>query len=73
MPKRRLRAAIKLDSVDVLKRFASISDPTQILILIQLDEGPVRVDIPDIDVPVPTMPGPPSCAARPSCVARAST
>ena len=30
----RLRAAIKPDSVDVLKRFASISDPTQVLILI---------------------------------------
>ena len=48
----RLRAAIKLDSVDVLKRFASISDPTQVLILIQVDEGPVRVDIPDFDVPI---------------------
>ena len=46
----RLRTAIKPDSVDVLKRFASISDPTQVLILIQLDEGPVRVDIPDIDI-----------------------
>lgn len=47
----RLRTAIKPDSVDVLKRFASISDPTQVLILIQLDEGPVRVDIPDIQKP----------------------
>ena len=47
----RLRTAIKPDSVDVLKRFASISDPTQVLILIQLDEGPVRVDIPDIEIP----------------------
>jgi outer membrane protein assembly factor BamA len=55
----RLRAAIKPDSVDVLKRFASISDPTQVLILIQLDEGPVRVDIPDFDVPIPNVPGPP--------------
>jgi outer membrane protein assembly factor BamA len=55
----RLRAAIKPDSVDVLKRFASISDPTQVLILIQLDEGPVRVDVPDFDVPVPNVPGPP--------------
>ena len=53
----RLRAAIKPDSVDVLKRFASISDPTQVLILIQLDEGPVRVDVPDL--PIPNMPGPP--------------
>ena len=55
----RLRAAIKPDSVDVLKRFASISDPTQVLILIQLDEGPVRVDIPDLEVPIPNVPGPP--------------
>jgi outer membrane protein assembly factor BamA len=55
----RLQAAIKPDSVDVLKRFASISDPTQVLILIQLDEGPVRVDIPDVDVPRPKMPPPP--------------
>ena len=46
----RLRTSIKPDSVDVLKRFASISDPTQVLILIQLDEGPVRVDIPDIEI-----------------------
>ena len=54
----RLRAAIKPDSVDVLKRFASISDPTQVLVLIQLDEGPVRVDVPDFDVPIPKVPGP---------------
>jgi len=55
----RLRAAIKPESVDVLKRFASISDPTQVLILIQLDEGPVRVDIPDLELPTPNVPGPP--------------
>jgi outer membrane protein assembly factor BamA len=55
----RLRAAIKPDSVDVLKRFASISDPTKVLILIQLDEGPVRIDVADVDVPMPKMPGPP--------------
>ena len=35
----RVRAAMKVESVDVLKRFASISDPTQILVLIQVDEG----------------------------------
>lgn len=40
----RLRAAFKFESVDVLKRFASISDPTRILVLIQVDEGPVRID-----------------------------
>jgi outer membrane protein assembly factor BamA len=60
----RLRSVIRFDSVDVLKRFASISDPTQVLILIQVDEGPVRVDIPDIDMPVPTAPGPPVARTR---------
>ena len=49
----RLRAAIELDSVDVLKRFVSISDATQILVLIQVDEGPVRIDRPDS----PAVPG----------------
>jgi outer membrane protein assembly factor BamA len=52
----RLRAAITLESVDVLKRFASISDPTQIVIVIQVDEGPVQIDVPDI----PDVPGTPS-------------
>ena len=60
----RLRAAIKLESVDVLKRFASISDPTRVLVLIQVDEGPVRVDVPDIDVAVPKVPGPPVVRSR---------
>lgn len=55
----RLRAALKPDDVEVLKRFASISDPSKVLLLIQLDEGPVRVEIPDIDVPKPKVPGPP--------------
>jgi outer membrane protein assembly factor BamA len=53
----RLRAAMKLDSVEVLKRFASISDPTQVLILIQVDDGPVRIDVPD--AVEPDKPGPP--------------
>ena len=51
----RLRSAVKLESVDVLKRFASISDPTQILVVIQVDEGPVHVDVPGI----PHAPGAP--------------
>ena len=46
----RLVTALKFESVEVLKRFASISDPTRVLILIQVDEGPVRVDIPDVDI-----------------------
>jgi outer membrane protein assembly factor BamA len=64
----RLRSAIRFDTVDVLKRFASISDPTQVLILIQVDEGPVRVDVPDIDVPAPNVPIPP--VVRPTVVRR---
>ena len=40
---------MKFESVEVLKRFASISDPTRVLILIQVDEGPVHVDMPDVD------------------------
>ena len=52
----RVRSAFKLESADVLKRFASISDPTQILVLIQVDEGPVQIDVPDD----PGVPGTPS-------------
>ena len=47
----RLRSAMKFESVEVLKRFASISDPTRVLILIQVDEGPVRIDLPEVDAP----------------------
>lgn len=64
----RLRSAIKPDSVDVLKRFASISDPAQVLILIQVDEGPVRIDIPNIGAPVPKTPVP--SVRRPTAVRR---
>ena len=39
----RLRAGRRFESVVVLKRYASISDPTRILVLIRVDEGPVRV------------------------------
>ena len=64
----RLRTAIKPDSVEVLKRFASISDATRVLVLIQLDEGPVRVEVPDIDIPTPKVPGP--RVSRPTVVRR---
>ena len=30
------------------------------LILIEVDEGPVRIDIPDAEEPVPGVPGPPA-------------
>ncbi|HZR22847.1 MAG TPA: BamA/TamA family outer membrane protein [Vicinamibacterales bacterium] len=39
----RLRATRKFESVQVLKRFASIADPTQVVIVIIVDEGRVRI------------------------------
>jgi outer membrane protein assembly factor BamA len=41
---RRLRETRKFESVQVLKRFASIADRSQILLVIIVDEGPVRVE-----------------------------
>lgn len=40
----RLKASGKFDQVDVLKRFASITDPTRITIVLIVNEGPVRID-----------------------------
>ncbi len=42
----RLRASKQFDDVSVLKRFASIADPSQIVLVIIVDEGPVRIDLP---------------------------
>lgn len=39
----RLRRSKKFDRVEVLKRFASIADPSQVLCVIVVDEGPVEV------------------------------
>jgi outer membrane protein assembly factor BamA len=39
----RLRATKRFQKVDVLKRFASIADPTQIVLVIIVDEGPVKI------------------------------
>src|SRR3982751_4208148 len=39
----RLRKAKHFDKVDVLKRFASIDDPSQIMLVIVVDEGPVKI------------------------------
>jgi len=64
----RLSTALKFESVEVLKRFASISDPTRVLILIQVDEGPVRVDLPDVDIVPEESPAP--AAPRPVVVRR---
>ncbi len=42
----RLKTARRFDRIEVLKRYASISDATQIVIVIQVDEGPVRIAVP---------------------------
>jgi len=39
----RLRHAKHFDRVEVLKRFASIEDPSQIMLVIIVDEGPVKI------------------------------
>jgi outer membrane protein assembly factor BamA len=39
----RLRATKRFDSVEVRKRFASIADPSQIALVIVVDEGPVKI------------------------------
>jgi outer membrane protein assembly factor BamA len=39
----RLRAAKRFERVEVLKRFASIADPSQIMLVIIVDEGPVKI------------------------------
>jgi surface antigen Omp85-like protein/surface antigen-like variable number repeat protein len=39
----RLRAAKRFERVEVLKRYASIADPTQIMLVIVVDEGPVKI------------------------------
>jgi outer membrane protein assembly factor BamA len=41
----RLRAAKRFGDVQVLKRFASIADPSQILLVIIVDEGPVHIEV----------------------------
>ena len=40
----RLKAAKRFQSVQVLKRFASISDPSQVILVVIVDEGPVRIE-----------------------------
>jgi outer membrane protein assembly factor BamA len=42
--RRRLEATHRFEHVDVEKRYASITDPSQVIVLIVVDEGPVSVD-----------------------------
>jgi outer membrane protein assembly factor BamA len=39
------------EEVDVLKRFASIEDLSQIVVMIVVNEGPVKIQMPDVDMP----------------------
>lgn len=51
----RLRSFKRFDRVEVLKRYASISDLTQILIVIRVDEGPVRLVPPGVPGQAPSV------------------
>jgi outer membrane protein assembly factor BamA len=49
----RLRSARRFEDVDVLKRYASIADQSRILVVIVVNEGPVRIQVPDApDLPI---------------------
>jgi outer membrane protein assembly factor BamA len=49
----RLRTTGRFEHVHVLKRLASIEDPSRITLVIIIDEGPVRVEVPeDPDLPI---------------------
>ena len=41
----RLRATKRFEAVEVRKRFASIADPSQIVLVIVVDEGPVHIEM----------------------------
>ena len=43
----RLKASKKFQDVTVLKRFASIADASQIVVVLIVDEGPMRIEMPD--------------------------
>jgi outer membrane protein assembly factor BamA len=48
----RLRAARRFDTVEVLKRFASLDDPSQIVIVLIVNEGPVSIGPQGRDGPI---------------------
>jgi outer membrane protein assembly factor BamA len=52
----RLRASKRFEKVEVLKRFASITDPSQIMLVIIVDDGPVHITMTgDPDQPAKTV------------------
>jgi outer membrane protein assembly factor BamA len=46
--RRTLEATHRFDDVDVLERYASITDPSRILVMIVVNEGPVRIETPRV-------------------------
>jgi outer membrane protein assembly factor BamA len=53
----RLKDTHRFERVEVLKRYASIADPTQVLLVIIVDEGPVKIEgLGDVDKPVRVVP-----------------
>lgn len=44
---KRLTSSGKFDDAQVLKRFASIEDPAQIVIMLIVNEGPVHIELPE--------------------------
>ena len=51
----RLKASGKFETVDVVKRYASIEDPTRILVMIIVNEGPVRIVMSGVAGVMPTI------------------
>jgi outer membrane protein assembly factor BamA len=45
--RKRLKASGKFDTIEVRKRYASIEDPSQVALVLIVNEGPVRVEMPD--------------------------
>ena len=46
--RKRLRDSDKFNDVDVLKRYASIEDLSRIVVVIIVNEGPVRIEMPEL-------------------------
>ena len=49
---RRLRRTGRFEDVQVLKRFASIADPSRVALVIIVNEGPVDIEVPEAGGPV---------------------
>jgi outer membrane protein assembly factor BamA len=53
----RLKASRRFERVEVMKRFASIADPSRIVLVVIVDEGPVKIEaFGDADAPARVVP-----------------